>query len=82
MSLCVLDAHESQVVATFRGDLLSLEDGLIFRENVIILWHAAIAIRVLLRLKEEEVLAGLILVLVIIIIARVGIARDGRECHH
>ena len=82
MSLRVLDAHESQVVATLRGDLLSLEDGLIFRESVIVLWHAAIAIGVLLRLKEEEVLAGLILVLVIIIIAGVGVARDGRECHH
>ena len=82
LSLGVLDAHESQVVATLGGDLLSLDDGLIFRESVTVLWHAAIAIRVLLRLKEEEVLAGLILVLIIIIIAGVGVARDGRKCHH
>ena len=82
LSLSVFNAHESQVVAALCGDLLSLEDGLIFRERIYVLWHAAIAIRVLLRLKEEEVLAGLILVLVIIVVAGVCVTRDGRECHH
>ena len=82
LTLGVLDAHKGQVIAVLCGDLLALEDCLIFRETVSVLWHTAITIRVLLRLKEEEVLAGLILVLVIIIVAGVCVTRDGRECHH
>ena len=82
LCLGVLDAHEGQVVASLRGNLLALKDGLIFRQNVFVLGHAAIAIWVLLRLEEKEVLARLILVLVVIIVAGVGVARDGRECHH